>query len=445
MSGPAATGGGAADGRPPALARVLTRRDLVAIGINQVIGSAVFLMPAQVAAQVGAWAPVAFLLAAGGTLLVALCFAEAGSRFTGTGGAYLYTRTAFGPFVGFEVGWMAWFTRATSQAAVSAGLTLALGFYWPALASGAGRVATIAAVTLALGAVTYRGIQQSAWLVKVLTVAKLLPLAIFVLVGVWHVEPARLVPHGGVTIDQALAAGLLLIFAFGGFDVIAVPAGEAAQPRRDVPVAFVVTITVVAAVYVCAQVVATGTVPDLAASATPLADSAQLTMGPAGALLISLGAIFAMSGNIAGQVLAGSRYLFALAEQGDLPRWFGRVHPRFRTPSNATVFTTVVTLGLALSGSFAALAVVSAIARLLVYAGTCAATLALRSPRAAGRVGPATVVVPGGPLVPVAGFLVSVGVIFGATTQQLLGGALFLLIGAGLYVAARRTARSAAD
>jgi amino acid transporter len=432
--------GGPGDGRAPSLERVLTRRDLTAIGINQVIGSAIFLMPAQVAAVVGAWAPVAFVLAAVATLLVALCFAEVSSRFTGTGGAYLYTRTAFGPFVGFQVAWMAWFTRATSQAAVSAGLMLALGFYWPALASGAGRVATITIVTLALGAVTYRGIQQSARLVNALTVAKLVPLAIFVLAGLWHVEPARLVPHSGVSLDQALTAGLLLIFAFGGFDVIAVPAGEAADPRRDVPVAFVATIAVVATVYVLAQVVASGTLPDLAASSTPLADSAQLTIGASGALMISLGSIFAMSGNIAGQVLAGSRYLFALAEQGDLPRWFARVHPRFHTPANATIFTTVVTLALALSGSFAALAVVSAIARLLVYAGTCAATLSLRSSPAAPGVSPAGFVVPGGPIVPVAGLVVSVVVIFGATTAQLVGGGLFLLVGTALYVAARRTA-----
>lgn len=428
------------DGQRPALVRVLTRRDLSAIGINQVIGSAIFLMPAQVAAEVGTWAPVAFLVAGLGTLLVALCFAEVGSRFTGTGGAYLYTRAAFGTFAGFEVGWMAWFTRATSQAAVSAGLTLALGFYWPALASGIGRAVTITVVTLALGVVTYRGIQQSARLVNVLTVAKLLPLVVFILAGLWHVDAARLVPASTVTVDQALAAGLLLIFTFGGFDVISVPAGEAADPRRDVPAAFVVTVVVVTAVYTLAQVVASGTVPDLAASRTPLADSAQITMGAGGALLVGLGSIFAMSGNIAGQVLAGSRYLFALAEQGDLPRWFARVHPRFHTPSNATIFTTVVTLALALSGSFATLAAVAALARLLVYAGTCAATLALRSPRATGLVAPATFVVPLGPVVPVLGLVISLGVIFGATAQQLAAGAAFLALGALLFAIARRRA-----
>jgi amino acid transporter len=409
--------------------------------VNQVIGSAVFLMPSQVAAQVGTWAPLAFLLAGAAMLVVALCFAEVSSRFEGTGGAYLYTRTAFGRFVGFEVGWMAWFTRATSQAAVSAGLTLALGFYWPALAAGVGRVVVLTLVTLALGVVTYLGIKQSSRLVNVLTVAKLVPLAIFISVGLAHADLRALTPLPAVTLPQAAAAALLLIFVYGGFDVIAVPAGEAADPRRDVPSALVVTIAVVTTVFTLAQVVATMTVPGLAASQTPLADSAQITMGAAGALLVGIGSILAMSGNIAGQVLAGSRYLFAIAEQGDLPRWFARIHPRFHTPSNATIFTTLVTLALALSGSFAALASAAAVARLLVYAGTCGATLALRSPRYAGRVGPARFTVPLGPVVPALGVAVSVAVIGGVSQQQLVGGGVFLAVGACLYLAARWSRR----
>lgn len=427
--------------QPPSLVRVLGRWDLAAIGVNQVIGSAVFLMPSQVAAQVGTWAPLAFLLAGAAMLVVALCFAEVSSRFEGTGGAYLYTRTAFGRFVGFEVGWMAWFTRATSQAAVSAGLTLALGFYWPALAAGVGRVLVLTVVTLALGVVTYLGIKQSSRLVNVLTVAKLVPLTIFILVGLAHADVAALAPLPAVTMSQAAAAALLLIFVYGGFDVIAVPAGESADPRRDVPSALVVTIAVVTTVFTLAQLVATMTVPGLAASQTPLADSAQTTMGPAGALLIGVGSMLAMTGNIAGQVLAGSRYLYAIAEQGDLPRWFARIHPRFHTPSNATVFTTLVTLALALSGSFAALASAAAVARLLVYAGTCGATLALRSPRYASRVGPARFTVPLGPVVPALGVAVSVAVIGGVSQQQLVGGGVFLAIGGVLFLAARWSRR----
>lgn len=420
------------------LDRVLGRWDLAAIGVNQVIGAAIFLMPSQVAGLIGSWAPMAFVLAGVASLLVALCFGECGSRFEGTGGAYLYTRTAFGRFAGFEVGWLAWFTRASSQAAVSAGLTVALGYYWPALSEGAGRVAVLAAVMLVFAAVTYRGIRQSSLVVNVLTIAKLAPLALFIVVGLAHADLSRLSPLPDVTPAQAGAASLLLIFVFGGFDVIAVPAGEAADPRRDVPFAFLVTIGVVTTVFALSQIVAATTILDLPASRTPLADSARLTMGAAGAMLISWGSIVAMSGHTGGGLLAGSRYLYALAEQGDLPRWFGFVHPGFHTPSNAVIFTTIVALALAVSGSFAALASVAAAARLLVYTGTCASTLRFRSPRFAGRVSPARFTVPLGPLVPALGIVVSVVPFVGATRQQLVGGGAFLAIGALLFTVARR-------
>jgi basic amino acid/polyamine antiporter, APA family len=423
------------------LERALGRWDLTAIGINQVIGSAVFLMPSQVAAAVGAWSPLAVLAGGMAALAVGLCFAEAGSRFEGTGGAYLYTRAAFGRFISFEVGWMAWFTRTSSQAAVAAGLTLALGFYFPSLAHGWGRAVVISVITLLFGAITLAGVRQSAWTVNTLTIAKLLPLALFLVAGLSHADASRLMPFPMVTFDQAMSAGLLLIFVYGGFEVIGVPAGESTDPRRHVPFALVVTILTVTLIYTLVQLAAEMTLPNLAASTTPVADSALATMGSTGALIVGLGSMLAMSGNIMGQILSGSRFLYALGEHGDLPRWFARVHPRFRTPSNAVVFTTLVALGLSLSGSFVALASAAAVARLLVYAGTCCATLALRRPRWAGRAGPATFTIPLGPAVPVVGLLLSLMVAFGASRQQLAAGLAFLVLGAALYRFGRQEPR----
>src|SRR5947209_7937814 len=143
----------AAAAAAPTLRRALGRWDLTAIGVNQVIGGAIFLMPAQVAAQIGGWSPIAFVLMGLASLTVALCFAEVGSRFDATGGPYLYTRAAFGRFAAFEVGWMQWFTRASSQATVMAGIPLALGYYWPALTSGWPRVLFIVVLTALLAAV----------------------------------------------------------------------------------------------------------------------------------------------------------------------------------------------------------------------------------------------------------------------------------------------------
>jgi amino acid transporter len=138
-----------------------------------------------------------------------------------------------------------------------------------------------------------------------------------------------------------------------------------------------------------------------------------------------------MTGNNAGQVLTGARMIFALAEHGELPAWFGRIHPRYLTPANAVLFTSAVATALALSGSFARLAVVAALAKLIMYAGCAAATLQLRRRPLDNR--PATFVIPGGPVVPMIALVVSISIGFGATRDQLLGGAIALAAGALLY------------
>jgi amino acid transporter len=425
---------------PGSLRRELGRWDLTAIGINQVIGSAIFLLPADVARQVGTWGPIAFIAVGLGSLLIALCFAEAGSRFDRTGGPILPARAAYGRFVGFEVGWMMWFTRVTSQASVSNGMALALAFYWPSFATGVPRALLLIAVTALLTLINLRGIRQSKWVVNGLTIGKLTPLFLFIAAGLWFVDPARFTPLPPVTVSQVGTAALLLIFAYGGYEVTGVPAGEASNPRRDVPFAFVMTILTVTTIMTLTSVVATGVLPDVAATRTPLADGAALIMGAVGALVVSVGSVLSMTGNNMGQVLTGSRSLFALAENGDLPRWFGRVHPEHRTPSNAILFTAAVALTLALSGSFVQLAAVSAVARLVMYLAVCSATLLLRRRAPDETMGPAQFSAPLGPVVPVLACGVALGILAGATAQQLLAGAAALAAGAVLFVIARRSA-----
>ena len=419
-----------------ALTRALGRWDLTAIGVNQVIGGAIFLLPADVARLVGPWGPLAFMAVGLLSLLIALCFAEVSSRFDRTGGPFLPARAAFGRFVGFEVGWLMWFTRVTSQASVANGLAIALAFYWPALASGAPRALLLISLTAGLTWINVRGVKQSSWFVNALTIGKLAPLAIFVIAGVWFINPAHFAALPPVTREQGATAAILLIFAFGGYEVTGILAGEAANPRRDVPFAFVATLITVAIVMSATSVVATGVLPNLAGSRTPLADGAALFLGAGGALMISIGSAISMTGNNMGQILNGSRSLFALAENGDLPPWFGRVHPRYHTPSNAVLFTAAVAIVLALTGSFVALAAVSAIARLVMYLAVCLATLVLRRREPAGDVGPAQFTVPLGPVVPVLASMVALGILAGATRQQLIAGAAALVAGAVLFLVA---------
>jgi amino acid transporter len=423
----------------PELRRALGRWDLTAIGVNQVIGSAIFLLPSDVARLIGPWGPVAFLGVGLLSLLIALCFAEVSSRFDRTGGPILPARAAFGRFVGFEVGWMMWFGRVTSHASVANGLALALAFYWPPLATGLWRPALITLVTVALTWINIRGVKQSSWVVNALTVGKLAPLAIFILAGIWFVDPSHFSPLPPVTREQVSSALILLIFAYGGYEVTGVLAGEAADPRRDVPFAFVMTLIVVATVMTLTAIIATGVVPDLTATRTPLADGAALFLGAGGALLVSAGSAVSMAGNNMGQILNGSRTIFALAENRDLPRWFARVHPDYQTPSNAILFSAGVALVLALTGSFVALAAVSAVARLVIYLAVCIATLVLRRRAPTAEMSDAGFTIPLGPVVPVAASLVALYILVTATTTQLLTGAAALAAGAVLYLIAVRS------
>ena len=418
------------------LRRELGRWDLTAIGINQVIGGAVFAMPAALAGLVGGWSP--FLIVAVGlaSLLIAATFAEVGSRFDATGGPYLYTKAAFGRFAAFEVGWMQWFTRVASWASVINVLVASLGFYWPAVTAGTTRTLLLAAIIAALAAINVLGIRQSAWVVNTLTIGKLLPLALFIVVGLTQLGQGGFELHGVPAMNDLSRSALLLIFAFGGYEVIPVPAGESKDPRRTVPFALIMTIAVVTVVLTLAQIVALGTLPSLPDSKTPLADASALMMGATGAAIITLGAVLSTLGNNMGQALSGSRSLFALAEHGDIPGFFARVSRRFGTPVVAILFTAAVSLLLATTGSFVTMAQASAVSRLLVYVATCAAALRLRQPQFAGVVPEPTMRVPLGPVIPLLAILIALAILFGATAAQLRAGVVALAAGAILFVIA---------
>ncbi len=422
----------------PALRRALGRWDLTAIGVNQVIGAAIFILPAQVAQLVGSWAPLMFLGVGLASLFVALCFAEVGSRFDSTGGPIGPARAAFGRFVGFEVGWMLWFSRVSSGASVINGLALALGYYWPVVSTGAPRALVILAVLGGLTWANLRGIRQTSWLVNFFTIGKLLPLIVFALVGVWFADWSRVVPSGPAPLTELGQAALLLIFAYGGYEVTGIPAGEASNPKKDVPFAFVAVILIVSAVMTLTAAVATGLLPDVGATTTPIADASALIMGAFGGLLVSLGSVISTTGNNMGQLLSGSRTVYALAENGDLPPVFAKVHPEFRTPYVAIWFTSVVLVVLALTGSFVFLAAVSAVARLVVYLSACGATLRLRRADRASRVAPAQFTAPLGPVIPLLAIAITSSILAGATSQQLLSGVVALAVGAVLFAIATR-------
>jgi amino acid transporter len=376
---------------PPTLVRAIGRWDLTSGVVNAVIGSAIFGLPATLAALTGAWSPVTVLLAGLGIFPIVLCFAEVGSRFDAAGGPYLYARTAFGPAIGFHVGWLLLWTRLLSGAAVLNVLVAYLAQLVPWAGTTTGRVATMTAAVALVTAINVRGVRQATWTVNLFTAAKLLPLVLVIVLG-------GLALRGGGLATQAVAtpswteAVLLLVFAYGGFESAVVAAGETRRPRDDTAFALVAAMAVITAVYGLTQLAVGAVLPDAAASKAPIADALQATLGAGGTALGSAAAVISTYGWLTGFSLLLPRVLFSMAERAELPAAFTRVHPAFRTPHVAIVACSLAALALGLYGTFAATATLSAISRLVIYAVTCAALVALRR-----RGGPAPgFVLPGG-------------------------------------------------
>lgn len=414
--------------------RVATRWEIVAFSLNDVIGSGVYLLPAAAAAILGPTSVWAVVLAGLAVALLVLCFAEAGSYFDRPGGAYLYTREAFGDLVGFEVGWMTWLARVSSVASLSVAFSRSLTYFWPEADVGTGRVVNITVPLLLLTAINLVGVKSGVRTAVFLAVSKIVPLLIFVGVGIFYVSRTLATlptPRSG-TLGEA---ALLLLFAYAGFENTPAPAGEFKNPRRDVPFALVANIVIVTLIYTAVQWVALGTLPNLAESKTALADAAQIFLGGWGGWLLALGAALSILGTNSNTVLAGPRYLWALTADGFGPRMLTYIHPRFRTPMAAILTQTAIALPLALSGSFEQLATLSVVARLATYFGTAAAVLRLRRkfPDA-----PNVVRIPGGPIIPIAALLLCVAFAASAEARNLIAGAIALVVGLALYAIRRR-------
>jgi amino acid transporter len=411
------------------LRRVASRWQIVALALNDVVGSGVYLLPAAAAAVLGFASLWAVALAGMAVLLIVLCFAEASSHFDQPGGAYLYARNAFGPMVGFEVGWMTWLARVASVASLSVGFAQASSFLLPVAAEGLGRSLAIALPLLVLTLINIVGVRSGVNAAVVLVIGKFLPLGIFVAVGLFAVSLPRVASQQALNEGGLAGAALLLLFAFAGFENTPAPAGEFKNPRRDLPFALVAEVAIVTVLYISVQWVALGTVPDLASSETPLADGARIFLGSWGGWLLTAGAVISILGTNSNSVLAGPRYLFALARDGYGPRFLAKVHPRFRTPAAAIVLQTAISLPLALTGSFAGLAILSVVARLTAYVATAAAVPILRRKHATSG----SFTLPGGAAIPIAAVAVSVMLLASASWLQLAAGAAALAVGAVIF------------
>ena len=360
------------------LIRGIYRWDLLAVAINGIVGAGIFGLPSQVYRQTGPYSLIAFAVCALVISSIVLCFAEVGSRFSESGGPYLYAREAFGPVTGFGIGWLLWLARITAFATICNLLIGYLSYFWPRAGTGGWRVAVIGTIVIALAVFNLLGVRQGAIVSNIFVIGKLIPLLLFVAAGIFFVKLANFSVVTGTSFKSFSQAVLLSVFTFSGFEYTGIVAGETREPGRNLPFALLSAVSITALLFILIQFVCIGTLPGLGNSERPLADAGRNFWGTTGGLLMTLGVIISTAGTLSIIMLAAPRVLFALAEQGQLPGFLKATHPRFRTPHFAILVSAAVILVVTVSGTFIYALTVSTITRLLTYAATCGALVALR-------------------------------------------------------------------
>lgn len=431
------------------LVRALGVWGVAASIVNITIGGGIFRAPGaqELSGRLGAAAPLAYLICALAMAFVVLCFAEAGSRVALTGGPYAYVERAFGSLAGFAIGWLVWITGTIATAAVAT--IFADGAMRLLPGDGAGmRTTLLVGIFAVVTAINVLGVRFGARLNMASTVIKLLPLALLIVVGLLRFEPANVTWDVTPPAAELTRASVFLIFVFAGIESALVPSGEVRDPARTVPRAVLLALGVVTVVYLLVQLAAQSALgASLAGRAAPLADAAEVLMGPFGLLLLSVAVVLSTFGYLCGMILAIPRALFAFGRDGILPRALATVHPRYHTPWIAIIAQSVVTLALALTSGFEPLVILANVSVLLLYLGCAAAAWQLRRRGIRDAEAATAKPIPGGALAPPLAALVIVGLLTSITPDEWRVFAVVAAIGVLLWFVAhlRNRARGAAS
>jgi len=368
--------------QPHGLVRTIGRWSLVALIINTMIGASIFGLPALIAARLGRWSPLGFLAAFAGIAVIAACMAEVASQFKEPGGPYLYARAAFGPFLAIQNGWLTWLSRIAAVSAVANLFITYLAEFFPGVKAPLVRAIVLTILTGFLAVVNYRGVIGGNWVSNFFTVTKVTLLAFFIVAGL-----AALLLHPGIrvsppavstTASDWFEALLLMIYSYGGFEAALIASGETRDARKDIPFALFTAITATTLLYIAVQYLVIHTIPNAGASTAPVVDSARRFLSPLGVQIVAAGTLVSAYGYLSANMLHTPRITFAMGERGDFPAFFGKIHPRFRTPHLSIVIFAIVLLVFSIAGNFKWNAMLSSVARLFVYGSVAAALPALR-------------------------------------------------------------------
>jgi APA family basic amino acid/polyamine antiporter len=432
--------------RDAGLLRQIGPLALAAAIINGVVGAGIFSLPSAMSQAAGNWAPLAYLLCAIAMGMVVTCCAEAGSRLPTSGGIYGYVTDAFGPFAGFLSGMMTWMASVLACGGIASAFAGTLGSVLPAASGGLGRAAIILAAIGGITAVNLRGVRGGAGLVSLSTAIKLVPLLLFVTLGLFAAPRDAGAIASTLPAHDFAQAVILGMFAFSGMETVLGASGEVADPNRTVPRALFGAMGFVLLLYVAIQIVAQRLLgPALSHQAAPLAAAAAQVSHAAEVILVA-GAAVSMLGWIGSDILGAPRVLFAFARDGLLPAILGRIHPGSRVPHVAILFHACLAASLAISGSFVWLAVAATLNTAGLYFLGCGAAWVLHR-RKTQLAGTALNIrfLPVASVLGMASMVLLIGV---AAKDEILGFVAVIAASAGIYAvmrwAGKRKARGSA-
>lgn len=404
---------------------------IVLLGINAIIGSGIFLIPNKVVSMVGGAGIWVILFDTLLVMTLALCFAEMAARFKRNGGAYLYTKAAFGEFVGFEVGILKWVISLTSWAALSVAFATVLGQVIPALGSPVILKVVSVASILFLSFLNLRGVRASEVANNLLTISKLVPLALLVVVGAFFIKVDLMTPTSPMVLsgENFASAVIVMFYAFTGFESLSIAAADMENPEKNIPRTIVIVMVFVSVFYIAIHLVTTGILGEaVAQTKAPLAEAFGAAVGEWGKQLILIGSVISIGGINLAISFFTPRLAESLAEDGNLPRFMAKYGSR-GTPYYAIIVSTLLVIPLALTGSFAQIAAINVVVRFSQYIPTCLAVLVLRK-----KHGPASFQIPLGPVIPLLAVAVSVWLLINSPADRLMIGAGALVAGAVLYI-----------
>ena len=413
------------------LKRAIGKWDLVLMIINSIIGAGIFGLPSRIYQLTGVYSILAFFVCAAIVLVFILCFAEVGSRFQTTGGPYTYVLAAFGKLPAFTVGWLLLLSRIFNYATLINLLVTYLSIFYAPLTDTAPRAIVILLVTGGLTYVNHVGAKSTTRFSNVLTVSKLVPLALFIIIGLFFLQGDSFTVQQVPTVSDFSSAILLLIFAFGGFESVLVNTGEIRQPARIIPFGLLTATTIVAVFYVLIQITSIGTLPSLATSERPLADAATNFLGPAGGKLIAVGALISILGTLNILLFSGSRLPYAFSQEGQFPKPFAAIHTVYHTPTFSLLSVALVTAIASIAWSFLTALQFAVIIRVSVYLFVCASLLRLRKKRPEQT---NFFALKGGPVYAVIGILLCLWLLSTAKLIELRNVAILLSLGIVIYL-----------